>query len=93
MSWRMASSVFQGVVRTCGSDVSADLCRRRVGRVVRTFLADETGQDLIEYALLTATIGLSSAAAWVAMGPAMKGAYQSWDLNTYNLWNSPDPSP
>jgi Flp pilus assembly pilin Flp len=64
---------------------------RDLGILVRRFLTDETGQDLIEYALLTATIGLASAAAWVGIGPTMGAAYNSWDLNVYNLWESPNP--
>lgn len=74
----------------CGWSVRAagrDLCSL-VGR----FLVDDTGQDLIEYALLTATIGLASAAAWALIGPSIGTAYTNWNNNLYNLWKSPDPS-
>jgi Flp pilus assembly pilin Flp len=56
------------------------------------FLKEDAGQDLIEYALLTATIGLASAAAWTTIGPTIRNAYSSWNDNLYNLWASPDPS-
>jgi Flp pilus assembly pilin Flp len=65
---------------------------RTLGELFARFLKDEAGQDLIEYALLTATIGVASAAAWTALGPTIRGTYQSWNDNLYNLWQSPDPS-
>ena len=72
---------------------SIGLARQTVARVVREFLTDETGQDLVEYALLTATIGLSSAAVWLAIGPTIRTAYSRWGTDIYNSWNSPDPNP
>ena len=56
------------------------------------FLKEEAGQDLVEYALLTATVGLASAAVWTMLGPTIRSAYLSWNNNLYNLWQSPDPS-
>lgn len=63
-----------------------------LGSLVGRFARDETGQDLIEYALLTATIGLASAGAWAVIGPTMAAAYTFWDTNLYNLWESPPPA-
>jgi Flp pilus assembly pilin Flp len=64
----------------------------KLGSFLRWLASDEDGQDLIEYALLTATIGLASAAAWTLIGPAIGVAYFNWNTNLHNLWQSPDPS-
>lgn len=71
------------------------MCSREVlmARVCE-FVSDEGGQDLIEYALLAATIGLVGAAAWNAMRLAIGVGYQNMDTGSggaYNLWESPAP--
>jgi Flp pilus assembly pilin Flp len=56
------------------------------------FWTDETGQDLIEYAMLTATIGLAGAAVWSAMGVTIGDTYD-WSVDRANdNWQSPPPS-
>lgn len=52
---------------------------------------DERGQDVIEYALLTATIGLAGIATWPLFAAGVAAAYQAFDTNTQNLWEVPDP--
>ena len=42
-------------------------------------LTDETGQDLIEYALLAATIGFAGVVGFDWIGTAMNSTYQTWD--------------
>jgi Flp pilus assembly pilin Flp len=70
---------------------TAQYVRRRAVRLIR----DERGQDLIEYALLTAIV----AVAWVLAGPPliarMATAYQSWaaSANDPALTNTPAPIP
>ena len=54
---------------------------------------DERGQDLIEYALLTAAIGLAGAASWPIIERAIRTSYRALDTNTQNLWEPPPPSP
>jgi Flp pilus assembly pilin Flp len=54
-------------------------------------LRDEHGQDLIEYALLTAGIGLAGIAMWPAITAAIGVAYQAFDSGTQNIWEMPDP--
>ncbi len=56
-----------------------------------TFVTDETGQDLIEYALLTAFVGLVGAAAWVAIRAGIGAAYLSWNTGVNDQWQSPAP--
>ena len=54
-------------------------------------LCDEDGQDLIEYALLTATIGLVGSAAWALMADNIETVYTGWDTGVNDLWEPPDP--
>jgi len=46
-------------------------------RFVKRLLAEETGQDLIEYALLAAFLAIVSVAGLNALGPVIAGFYQS----------------
>ncbi len=54
-------------------------------------IRDEHGQDLIEYALLTAGIGLAGIAVWPAITTAIGVAYQNFDTQTQDLWEVPNP--
>ena len=53
-------------------------------------IAEEDGQDLIEYALLTGTIGFCAVAAFSLWGGAINAAYTSWNTGVNSLW---DPKP
>jgi pilus assembly protein Flp/PilA len=53
---------------------------------------DEGGQDLIEYALLTALVGLVAIAAWKAVETAIKTTYGSWDSGVNSLWTPEEPT-
>jgi len=55
-------------------------------------LTDETGQDLVEYTLLTAAIALVGVAAFAAIGTAINGAYASWDTETQRIWEPQAPA-
>ncbi len=59
--------------------------------IVARFIGEERGQDLVEYALLAAFIGLAGFAAfqWIATGIA--GAYSNWDTANQGLWQPHDP--
>jgi len=46
-----------------------------MGAMVNRLVKDESGQDLIEYALLAAFVALGSVAALVLLGPAIKGLF------------------
>ena len=54
-------------------------------------LCGEDGQDLIEYALLTATIGLVGGAAWALMSDNIQTVYTGWDAGVNDLWEPADP--
>jgi len=73
---------------------------RRLGEVVITswlfrwivtLARDERGQDIVEYALLSALIGVMGIAAWDAIAGGIGNAYSDWDFNTQDLWEPDDP--
>lgn len=53
--------------------------------------SNEDGQDVIEYALLTASIGLVGIATWPAIVTGIGNAYQALDANTQDIWEVPNP--
>ena len=56
------------------------------------FLLEDGGADLIEYALLSAFIGVCAVAAWINIPPAIADAYTNWDTNVQDLSScTPDP--
>lgn len=59
--------------------------------VVR-FLADDRGQDLIEYALVTTFVGLAAITAFPAITAAIANAYGVWNTSSNNLWYPAAPA-
>ena len=53
-------------------------------------ISDEDGQDLIEYALLTAVIALAGILGFQAISTAINASYTSWDTAVQDLWE-PEP--
>lgn len=49
----------------------------RVAGFVRRFLADETGQDLVEYALVVALIALGATASMSSLATSFSTAFSS----------------
>jgi len=62
-----------------------------VKSLITRLIHDDRGQDLIEYALLTAGLGLAGAAIWPAITAAVGVVYTGLDTTTQNLWQAPDP--
>jgi Flp pilus assembly pilin Flp len=64
-----------------------------LGQRVKRLVRDESGQDLVEYALLTGIV----AVGWLLVGPPiqgrMKAAYENWNSNANALWVTPPPTP
>jgi Flp pilus assembly pilin Flp len=52
---------------------------------IKTFLADEQGQDLVEYSLLLAFVALASAALFIGAGVQIAGI---WSLANSSLVNA-----
>jgi len=61
------------------------------GGQFRRLLVEDEGQDVIEYALLTAFIGFAGAAAWDAMRASLSGAYTGVSASVWDLWEPADP--
>ena len=57
----------------------------------RRLLWDDDGQDVIEYALLTAAIGLAGIATWPLIEAGIGNVYGQLDQQTQDLWEVPDP--
>jgi Flp pilus assembly pilin Flp len=61
--------------------------------LVKRFLLDAQGQDLIEYGLLLGIV----TTALIGIGPTLVSsignAYTSWGTQTNNLWAPPPPGP
>ena len=62
--------------------------RAFVGRLFH----EDSGQDLVEYALLTTFVGLAGAVAAPYISTAIALTYDSWVGTTNNIWESPDPA-
>ena len=58
---------------------------------LRRFIGDDRGQDIVEYALLTAAIGLAGIATWPLIAAAIGDAYKKFDGDTQDIWEVPDP--
>lgn len=59
--------------------------------LLRLLISDD-GQDLIEYSLLAALIGIVGILAWANIGTAIGAAYTSWDTGVQNVSScTPDP--
>jgi Flp pilus assembly pilin Flp len=55
-------------------------------------LTSDDGQDLIEYALLSALIGIVGILAWTNISGAIGFAYTNWDTGVQNVSScTPDP--
>ena len=50
----------------------------------RRFIFDDRGQDLIEYALLSALIGIVGILAWIDVG-ALSATIGTWDAGVQGL--------
>jgi Flp pilus assembly pilin Flp len=57
----------------------------------RRLLKEDDGQDVIEYALLTASVGLMGIATWPLIEGAIGATYGRLDQQTQDLWEVPDP--
>ena len=60
---------------------------------LRQVMRDDSGQDVVEYALLTAFFGLAALAAWTSIQAALGSSYSRTTTGVQGLWaNTPPPS-
>lgn len=57
----------------------------------RCWRDDESGQDLVEYVLLAATVGVAGAVAMQLFPGVINAVYTSWDNATQAIWEPQDP--
>jgi Flp pilus assembly pilin Flp len=69
--------------------VGAQFARAVATRVI----ADDSGQDLIEYALLTAIIGISGVLIFSTLSTTMGTRYSARDAAAQNAWQPCPPQP
>jgi Flp pilus assembly pilin Flp len=65
-----------------------------VFRVMRQLLAEDTAQDLVEYALLAAFVGIAGWAVLMIIPETIGATYESWidaDSGVPSLWDPPEP--
>jgi Flp pilus assembly pilin Flp len=60
-------------------------------RLLDRLIAEDDGQDLVEYALLTGAIGFCAVAAFNLLGGAINAVYTSWGTGVNSLWETPNP--
>ena len=63
-----------------------------MAHLIRRLLADDDGQDLVEYALLTGLVAVAAVLVFPLIQTAMAEAYQGWNDNAYAIWEAPPPS-
>ena len=59
--------------------------------LLRRFVVETDGQDMIEYALVTTFIGFAGAAAWTAVQTSLGNAYNGFETGVWGLWAPADP--
>ena len=67
----------------------------RAFRVCRRFASETEGQDLLEYALLAAFIGIAGWAVLLTIPDTIAATYASWidpDVGVPSLWDPPPPA-
>ena len=62
-----------------------------VRAVAAGVIADDSGQDLIEYAVLTAIIGISGVLILSTLSTTMGTAYSRWNTAGQNAWQPCPP--
>jgi Flp pilus assembly pilin Flp len=58
---------------------------------LRRIARDDSGQDVVEYALLTAFFGLAALAAWTSIRDALAVNYSGTTSGVQSLWDPPPP--
>ena len=62
-----------------------------IRRFVVSFIEDEQGQDLVEYAMLGGFVALATMAGLSAIQDSIAAGYLQWDTVEQDLWIPPEP--
>jgi len=60
-------------------------------KILLRLVREDDGQDVIEYALLTAGIGIVSVATWPLIETGIHNTYVFLDSHTQDIWEVPNP--
>ena len=61
-------------------------------RLITRLIREDSGQDILEYALLSAFIGTVGILIWQNIGVGIGNAYSGWDTGVQDLSScTPDP--
>jgi Flp pilus assembly pilin Flp len=58
---------------------------------LRRFIAEEDGQDLMEYVLLCAFVALTGILVWQGIVTLLGVRYVEYNSQVQDIWASPDP--
>ena len=64
---------------------------RHVASLVKRLCKEDSGQDLMEYVLLTGIIAIAGILVFPTIQSAMAAAYQNWNANAQSIWETPPP--
>ena len=59
--------------------------------LLRRLIVEDVSQELVEYALLAASVAIVGYAALDRLADALGTAYTRWGTDTHDLWEMPDP--
>ena len=57
----------------------------------RSFLADDSAQDVVEYAYLALFVGLVGIVVWAAVVDLIGDRYDDYEQDVQDEWESPEP--
>jgi Flp pilus assembly pilin Flp len=66
--------------------------RAVLSEAISQLIRDDHGQDLVEYALLTAFFGLCAVVAWTNLRETLGVNYRGTTTGVQSLWDPPPPS-
>jgi Flp pilus assembly pilin Flp len=64
---------------------------RRTADLIKRLYREDSGQDLIEYVLLTGIIAIAGILVFPIVQGKMATAYQNWNANAQAVWEPPPP--
>jgi Flp pilus assembly pilin Flp len=64
---------------------------RRFASLLKRLYREDSGQDLIEYVLLTGIIAIAGILVFPTIQSKMADAYQNWNADAQAIWEPPPP--
>ena len=61
-------------------------------QLLSRLITEDSGQDMIEYTLLSGLISTVGALTWMNIGDGMNTAYNNWNTGVQDLWVPEDPA-